>query len=160
MKYFLSLGSNLGQKEKNIQQAQSLLVKNGAKILQCSSLYETEPVEVSDQPWFYNRVIEIETDLAPKDLLRVIKNIEDILGREPSLEKAPRVIDIDIILAEETVIETKELRVPHTQMERRNFVLIPLNEIAPKTVHPIFKKTIEELLLSSKDFPKVRKIIK
>lgn len=158
MKYFLCFGSNLGKKRKNLRRALSLLEKEGIKVLRSSSLYKTEPKDVPHQPWFYNQVVEAETDLNPKALLRLTKNIEQIMGRKASGQKGPRIIDIDILLAGDTVISTEELVIPHPRMEKRNFVLSPLREISPGTVHPLLKKTIEDLWKNSKDRSYVEKI--
>lgn len=158
MKYFLCFGSNLGKKRKNLRQALSLLEKERVKILRSSSLYKTQPVDVPHQSWFYNQVVEVETDFSPKALLRLIKNIEQSMGRNTSVQKGPRIIDIDILLAGDTVISTEELVIPHPRIEERNFVLFPLREISPGTVHPLLKKTIEDLWKNSKDQSLVKKI--
>jgi len=158
MKYFLCLGSNLGQKRSNLRKALALLKKRGIRLLRLSSLYQTEPVEIQDQPWFYNQVVEIEANFSPLELLKLIKKIEQRMGRKDSIPKAPRKIDIDILLAEEKVVKTKELVIPHPGLEKRNFVLIPLCEIAPELVHPVLKIKIEDLVKKSKDPSLVRRL--
>lgn len=158
MKYFLCLGSNLGQKRSNLRKALALLKKSGIRLLRLSSLYQTEPVEIQDQPWFYNQVVEIEANFSPLELLKSIKKIEQRMGRKGSIPKAPRKIDIDILLAEEKVVKTKELVIPHPGLEKRNFVLIPLCEIAPELVHPVLKTKIEDLAKKSKDPSLVRRL--
>jgi len=160
MKYFLSLGSNLGHRAKNLAKAIYSLEEEGVKVKKTSSLYETQPVDFPDQPWFFNQVIEVEIDLDPLDLLHLVKKIEKRMGRKILERKGPRIIDIDILLAEQTVVQTDELAIPHPKMESRNFVLVPLKEISPDFLHPIMKVTIENLWKTSKDKATVRKINK
>jgi len=111
-----------------------------------SSFYETEPVEVTDQPWFLNCVVILETDKPPRDLLRHTLAIEKQLGRRRTREKGPRTIDIDILLYDDRVIDEPGLKIPHPAMHERRFVLQPLVEIAPEIVHPRLKKTAREML--------------
>lgn len=160
MKYFLSLGSNLGHRAKNLTKAISFLEEEGVKVIQVSSLYETEPVGFPDQPWFFNQVIAVETSLNPFDLLLLAKKIEKRMGRKILQIKGPRIIDIDILLAEQTLVQTDELVIPHPRMASRKFVLVPLKEISPDLLHPIMKVTIENLWKTSKDKAIVRKIDK
>lgn len=151
MKYYLGLGSNLGQKGDNLRQALARLRNEGIRILRSSSLYETEPAGVPDQPWFYNQVVEAEADFSPWELLKLLKKIEQRMGRKASVKKASRKIDLDILLAENTVIRTGELVIPHPRLEKRNFVLVPLGEIAPGIVHPVLRIKIEDLAKKSED---------
>jgi len=151
MKYYLGLGSNLGQKGDNLRQALARLRNEGIRILRLSSLYETEPMGVPEQPWFYNQVVEAEADFSPGELLKLLKKIEQRMGRKTSAQEAPRKIDLDILLAENTVIRTRELVIPHPRLEKRNFVLVPLNEIASSVVHPVLKIKIEDLAKKSED---------
>jgi 2-amino-4-hydroxy-6-hydroxymethyldihydropteridine diphosphokinase len=161
MRYFLSLGSNLGDREKNLEQACFLLKEKGIRIIQLSSVYETQPVDLrSPQPWFFNQVIEIETEIAPSSLLDLIKRIEKSMGRNTLIQKEPRVIDIDILLAEDKVIHTKELNIPHPRLDKRNFVLIPFAEISPETMHPLLKENIQNLLEKSSDHSTVKPVKK
>lgn len=160
MKYFLSLGSNLGHRPKNLAQAISFLEEEGVRVSKASSLYETQPVGLAGQPWFFNQVVEVETGLDPHELLRLAKRIEKKMGRKFLERKGPRIIDIDILLAEQTIIQTDKLIIPHPRMESRNFVLVPLREISPSSRHPIMKATIEDLCRKSKDTAAVRKIDK
>lgn len=151
MRYFLCLGSNLGDREKNLERALSLLRKKGVRIIQLSSVFETQPVDLPSQPWFFNQVIEIETGIDPSGLLDLVKGIEESMGRNTLIQKGPRVIDIDILLAEDKVIHTRKLSIPHPRLSERNFVLIPFAEISPETVHPLLKETIQSLLEKSND---------
>ncbi len=158
MKYFLCLGSNAGNKARNLARALLLLEKEGLTRARASSLYETQPVDYPSKPWFYNQIVEVETDLSPFDLLAVIKKIEKKMGRKTAVPKGPRIMDIDIILAEETVIRTEELQIPHPRMERRNFVLAPLAEISAGTIHPLLQESVGNLWKKSSDRSIVRKI--
>jgi 2-amino-4-hydroxy-6-hydroxymethyldihydropteridine diphosphokinase len=124
---YLGLGSNLGDRAANLAAARERL----APIKRASSIYETEPREMPNQPWFLNQVIEIETDLFPKQLLARTQKIERDLGRKRTVDKGPRTIDIDILLFGESVIHTAELEIPHPRLAERRFVLEPLAEIAP-----------------------------
>ncbi len=158
MKYFLSLGSNLGDREKNLTLALSLLEKEGAEILKMSSLYETQPVDFPSQPWFYNQLVEIRTKAKPEALLDLVKKIEQKMGRKLEQKKGPRIIDIDIILAEDSVIRKKELKIPHPRMEKRNFVLLPFVEISPDTVHPVLNENMKTLWKKSDNRSIVKQI--
>jgi len=151
MRYFLSLGSNLGDREKNLTRALSLLQKKGVKIRKTSSLYETQPVDISSKAWFYNQVAEVQVEIEPKELLALVKRIEKKMGRKAEGREINRIIDIDILLAEGRIIHTKELEIPHPRMEKRNFVLLPLLEISPDTVHPRLGESIRVLWEKSKD---------
>jgi 2-amino-4-hydroxy-6-hydroxymethyldihydropteridine diphosphokinase len=157
MRYYLGLGSNLGDTRKNLARARRRLAAGGLKIRKASSLYLTEPVGFPGQPWFLNQVVQVETGLSPWQLLGLAQRLESMLGRTPGPRNAPRVIDIDILLAGETVIDTPSLTVPHARLAERNFVLIPLAEIAPQAVHPRLKKTVRTLLGASPDRSRVEK---
>ncbi|MGE5569403.1 MAG: 2-amino-4-hydroxy-6-hydroxymethyldihydropteridine diphosphokinase [Rhodospirillales bacterium] len=143
---YLSLGSNLGDRERNLREAIRMLGEAGVRVLRISSLYETEPVDLRDQPWFLNLVLEAETELFPKQLLARIRKIELDLGRKRLRPKGPRTADIDILLYGDFVIDTEELTVPHPRMAERRFVLEPLAELAPELRHPVTRRTIRELL--------------
>lgn len=155
MRYFLSLGSNLGDRAEYLNKAIALLVEDGCRIMRVSSVYETQPTDYIYQPWFLNQVIEVETELDSTTLFFSLKEIEKRIGREKTVLKGPRIIDIDILLNEMNVIRTKELVIPHPMLEKRNFVLIPLTEIAPDIIHPVLRKKIKELLLVSNDRSRV-----
>jgi len=158
MRYFLSLGSNLGDREKNLTLALFSLEKEGAEILKMSSLYETQPVDFPSQPWFYNQIVEVRTKANPETLLDLIKKIEQKMGKKRQQKKGPRIIDIDIILAEDSVIRKKELKIPHPRMEKRNFVLLPFVEISPDTVHPVLNENMKTLWKKSDDRSIVKQI--
>ena len=149
--YFLGLGSNVADKRGNLVRARRRLELAGIEVLKASSVYRTEPVDVRDQPWFYNQVLEVRTNLGPQELLDLAKAIEAAMKRVPTIEKGPRTIDIDILLAGDTVIESPELTIPHPRLALRNFALVPLCEIAPAAFHPVLRKTVRELAASSPD---------
>jgi 2-amino-4-hydroxy-6-hydroxymethyldihydropteridine diphosphokinase len=129
---YLSLGSNLGNKRTNLKRAVTLIGKHPQiKLIAQSSLYETEPVGYREQPYFLNIVIKIETTLSPQRLWQVVQSIEKKMGRKPSLRWGPRLIDIDILLYNNLVLSYPNLEIPHPELEKRAFVLIPLYEIAP-----------------------------
>jgi 2-amino-4-hydroxy-6-hydroxymethyldihydropteridine diphosphokinase len=151
MIYFLSLGSNLGNKTGNLSRAGRLLREGGVEVLAASSIYLTEPVDNTDQPWFVNQVLEVRSALDPPALLRLAKSVEKKVKRVPRADKGPRTIDIDILFAGDTILDTPELVIPHPRLAQRNFVLVPLCEIAPEIRHPVLGKTIRELALSSSD---------
>ncbi len=157
MRYFLSLGTNLGDKRKNLGRAREALEKAGVKVAEASAVYATEPVGVSAQPWFCNQVIRVETARSPLDLLAIAKKIERDLGRRPCKRNAPRTIDIDILLAGRRITSTPNLVIPHPRMAGRNFVLIPLNEIAPRAVHPVLGVRVQTLVKRSLDRSVVRR---
>lgn len=158
MRYYISLGSNLGDRRRHLAQARSLLQKAGVRIIRQSSIYETEPVDYLDQPWFYNQVIEVETPHNPISLLHLVKDIEHRMKRKPTFDKGPRTIDIDILLADRTVVQTQKLIIPHPRMSFRNFVMIPLAEIAPDFVHPLLHQPISILAQMTGDSSTVRKV--
>ncbi|MDD5258484.1 MAG: 2-amino-4-hydroxy-6-hydroxymethyldihydropteridine diphosphokinase [bacterium] len=142
---YLGLGTNLGNKKKNIKEAIRLL-RRETKVLKVSSFYKTKPVGYLDQPDFLNAVAEIKTSLTPLQLLKQVKVIEKSLGRIKSVHWGPRLIDIDILLYNNKIIRTKKLVIPHLDLERRWFILKPLTEIAPEMIHPVLKKKIKDLL--------------
>lgn len=143
---YLSLGSNVGDRVANLRAAIAALESVG-KVTAVSSFYETEPVEYTQQPWFVNCVVALETEKMPKQLLSGVLKIEREMGRKrnPSQVKGPRPIDIDILLFGRSVIDSAVLTIPHPAMHERRFVLQPLAEIAPDEVHPVLKKKISEL---------------
>lgn len=145
-KVYLLLGSNLGNREKNIDNAINELKACGIIISKKSSLYNTAPWGYTEQPEFLNQAIECLTSLEPVELLREIKKIERKLGREKTFRYGPRIIDIDIIFYDDLILKSNELTIPHPFMHKRDFVLKPLCEIAPNFVHPELKLSIKNLL--------------
>ena len=142
---YLSLGSNLGDRAANLQKAIDRLGQMGS-VKAASPLYETQPVEVEQQPLFLNCAVAMETELSPEQLLSRVLELEQSMGRKRTQVKGPRTIDIDIVLFGNSVIDTTDLTIPHPAMHTRRFVLEPLAEIAPDVLHPVFKRTALELL--------------
>jgi 2-amino-4-hydroxy-6-hydroxymethyldihydropteridine diphosphokinase len=153
---YLSLGSNVGDRRAQIESALALLENECVRIVKRSSLYETEPVDMVDQPWFLNSVIEAQTDLSPREVLEAIQRIEERLGRERTIPRGPRTIDIDVLLYDAIVLREPQLEIPHPRMARRRFVLVPFAEIAPAQVHPTSRRTIGDLLAACVDRSEVR----
>ena len=146
---YLGLGSNLGDRHKNLQDALERLVSPRLRVVRLSSIYETEPVDYTDQRRFLNQVAEVETDFFPMQLLALIGKTERALGRVRTIPKGPRTIDIDILLYGKIIIQSEELEVPHPRMAERRFVLAPLAEIAPLARHPVTHLTILEMLAAA-----------
>ncbi|HAX61277.1 MAG TPA: 2-amino-4-hydroxy-6-hydroxymethyldihydropteridine diphosphokinase [Elusimicrobia bacterium] len=142
---FLGLGSNRGDRKKNILKAIRLLKKSGQKVLRISSLRETEPYGYKKQKKFLNAVAKLKTKLLPSELFELCKKIEKKIGRKKSFRWGPREIDIDILFFGKKVIENKKFTIPHSDLHNRNFVLTPLVEIAPNFVHPVLKKRVSEI---------------
>jgi len=142
---YLGLGSNLGEREQNLATALARLQER-LRLLTVSSLYETAPWGITEQPPFLNAAIAVETELSPAELLAFIKGVEREMGRQPSGRWGPRLIDIDILLYGDLVLQTPDVVVPHPHLAERAFVLVPLAEIAPDVVHPVYQQTIQALL--------------
>ena len=152
---YLSLGSNLGNRQGNLDQALKLLSQR-MQVGKVSSIYDTEPVGNTNQPRFLNLVCEVKTRVTPEGLLTMVKGLEQMMGRR-SKTGEPRIIDIDILLYADKVMQTKDLEIPHPRMGERQFVLVPLAEIAPDVVHPVTKKTIKEMNKAIKEVQGVMK---
>ncbi|HEY4817948.1 MAG TPA: 2-amino-4-hydroxy-6-hydroxymethyldihydropteridine diphosphokinase [Candidatus Acidoferrum sp.] len=155
---YLSLGSNLGDRAKNLKDAIAALRDAGIRVTRISSMYETEPIDYLDQPWFVNIAVEAETELAPAAVLQTLREIETRLGSKKLIAKGPRLIDMDILLYGDEVIDMPELQVPHPRMHLRRFVLEPLAEIAPQVRHAISGLSVSEMLARTKDTSTVRKM--
>jgi len=147
----------MGDRAENIARAIAALGQHGVRVTQESSLYETEPLEIKEQPWFLNCAIEAETELSPGRLMEVLLEIEREMGRERRVPKGPRLIDMDILLYGSEVVRTAELEIPHPRMAERKFVLVPLAEIAAEVNHPVSLLTIAEMLEATADQGEVRK---
>lgn len=148
---YLSLGSNLGNREQHLALALERLAAPGLVIARLSSVYETEPRDLRNQPRFLNLVAEVETTLLPLQLLRRIAKIEHELGRKRIVAKGPRTIDIDILTFGRFTIGTAQLTVPHARMRDRRFVLEPLAELEPEWTHPVTKESVRDLLAAVRD---------
>lgn len=144
-KIILSLGSNIGDLNENLNTAINM-IKENCTVLKISSFIKTEPMEFKDQPDFLNAALIAETELCPHSLLAFLKNIEIRVGRKKNFRYGPRKIDIDIIFYNDSIIESNELTIPHPKAHVRDFVLRPLQEISPDLMHPILKKSISNLL--------------
>ncbi|HVN19781.1 MAG TPA: 2-amino-4-hydroxy-6-hydroxymethyldihydropteridine diphosphokinase [Dongiaceae bacterium] len=154
---YVSLGSNVGDREKNLRSAIQALRLIG-RVRSISSFYETEPVEFTKQPEFLNCVVALETPSTPAHLLHQLLDIEKAMGRQRIQKKGPRTIDLDVVLFGDVAINTPEVIIPHPAMHQRRFVLEPLAEIAPEARHPILKKTVGELLKQLPEGQSVRRI--
>lgn len=158
---YLSLGANLGDPMAQIRQALQLLQVAGCEVLRVSSLYKTAPVDVLDQPWFVNCAAECETNLSPSALLHVAKAIERSMGRiRRKMAHGPREIDIDILYYGKIIVERPSLSIPHPRIERRRFVLVPFDELAPDFKHPMTNKTASVMLRETADRSKVIRLKK
>jgi 2-amino-4-hydroxy-6-hydroxymethyldihydropteridine diphosphokinase len=153
---YLSLGSNIGDRETHLREAIQRLQVLGP-VQSISSVYETEPVEFTDQAWFLNCAAALETSSTPTQLMQQLLEIERAMGRQRLQKKGPRTIDLDILLFGDEVVNTVALTIPHPAMQYRRFVLQPLAEIASDAIHPVLKKTIQQLL---EDLPPGQKTLK
>jgi 2-amino-4-hydroxy-6-hydroxymethyldihydropteridine diphosphokinase len=153
---YLSLGSNIGDREAHLEQAIARLKAIG-KVAAVSSFYETEPVEFTKQAAFLNCALALETNVSPSNLIAKVLDIEQHMGRERVHKKGPRTIDIDILLYGDQIVNSLELTIPHPAMARRRFVLEPLAEIASHARHPVLEKAVGQLL---KELPPGQKVWK
>jgi 2-amino-4-hydroxy-6-hydroxymethyldihydropteridine diphosphokinase len=141
---YLSLGSNLGDRAENLHTAIAKLAAFG-NVVAVSSFYDTEPVELTAQPWFLNCAVKFDTEKMPRQLIAAILSLEMAMGRQRKQTKGPRIIDIDVLLFGSSIIEIPALTIPHPRLHERRFVLEPMAEIAPDARHPVFKRTMREL---------------
>ena len=154
MKVLLGFGSNVGDKKRNINSAYQKLNEIG-KIVKKSKMYKTEPVGYMEQEDFINTAVMLETDLKPTELIKKTQQIEKDLGRIKTIENGPRTIDIDILLYEQEIIETKKLQIPHPRFHLRKFNMVCVKEIAPNWIHPKIKKSIKEIFQGLEDTSQV-----
>ena len=146
---YLSLGSNVGDREGNLRKAVERLASLDVRVLRSSRIYETEPVDYKDQAWFLNQVVEAETALFPMQLLARTGRVERELGRVRTRRNGPRTIDIDILFYAAAIVNTLRLEIPHPRMALRRFVLVPLAELAPKLRHPVTHRSVHQMLESA-----------
>jgi 2-amino-4-hydroxy-6-hydroxymethyldihydropteridine diphosphokinase len=157
-KAYLLTGGNLGNRAENLQMAANYIEQYCGKILFRSAVYETAAWGLEDQPDFYNQVLLLHTSLSAQELIKVLLTIENKMGRKRSVKMGPRTIDIDILLFNDDIIKEPDLIIPHPRMQDRRFVLLPLAEIAPDFIHPVFHKKIIQLLEECTDSLNVYKI--
>jgi len=143
---FIAIGTNLGDRKRNIELAIKKMETNQIAIIKKSPAYSTMPYGYKNQPMFLNCVVETQTDLSAEELLHAVQKIEKEMGRTKKIRWSPRVIDLDIIFFDSDIINKPDLQIPHPDMQNRDFVLKPLTDIAPDFVHPVLHKTIKELL--------------
>ena len=159
---FIAFGANQGNRQDFCDRAIALIkLLPHSKVIRVSSYYETEPVDMEDNHddmWFYNGVIQIETNLRPENLLAICQETERSLGRNPGHRNRPRTIDLDILFYGERIINTPQLAIPHPRLHKRRFVLVPMAELNPQWVHPQQHQTIQTLLAQLTDTQKIQKL--
>lgn len=151
---YLITGGNIGDRKKNLETAAEFIEQRVGGIIQSSKLYETEAWGITDQPLFYNQVLVLESEFSAREVLHAILKIEEEMGRKRTVKNAARIIDIDILFFNDEIVNGQNLVIPHPEIKNRRFVLTPLNEIAPQMLHPVFKKTMRELLSETNDLLK------
>ena len=158
---FISIGSNIGEKYKNcLRGIEYLNQLETTSVIKVSYFYKTEPVDYTDQDWFVNAVVKINTMLEPVSLMKALKEIEEQLGQfEKQVRFGPRLIDLDIILFKGNIIDTGYLTIPHPRMHKRCFVLKPLCDINPEIIHPVLKKSAVDLLKKVENIPDQKVVV-
>ncbi|WBB29781.1 2-amino-4-hydroxy-6-hydroxymethyldihydropteridine diphosphokinase [Parvimonas micra] len=146
-KVWIALGSNMGEGRKNLDLAIKMMNERGVSVKKVSTYIETEPYGYTEQDNFVNAVCIAETKLSPRELLETLLKIELEMGRVRIIKWGPRIIDLDILFYEDLIIDEEDLKVPHIEIQKRSFVLEPMNEISPDKIHPVFKKSVNQLLL-------------
>lgn len=146
-KVWIALGSNMGEGRENLDLAIKMMNERGVLVEKVSTYIETEPYGYTEQDNFVNAVCIAETKLSPRELLEVLLKIELDMGRVRIIKWGPRLIDLDILFYEDLIIDEEDFKVPHIEIQKRSFVLEPMNEISPDKIHPVFKKTVHQLLL-------------
>ena len=146
-KVWIALGSNMGEGRENLDLAIKMMNERGVLVEKVSTYIETEPYGYTEQDNFVNAVCIAETNLSPRELLETLLKIELNMGRVRIIKWGPRIIDLDILFYEDLIIDEEDLKVPHIEIQKRSFVLEPMNEISPDKIHPVFKKSVNQLLL-------------
>jgi 2-amino-4-hydroxy-6-hydroxymethyldihydropteridine diphosphokinase len=154
---YLSLGSNVGDRQGNLREAIRALAGVG-QVTAVSSFYETEPVDFVDQAWFLNCAVAIESSVSPERMMAELLGIERKMGRERIHRRGPRIIDMDMLMFGQRIVDSPELKIPHPAMHRRRFVLAPLADIAPEARHPVSNRTVRELLADLPEGQVVRRV--
>ncbi|HAK88155.1 MAG TPA: 2-amino-4-hydroxy-6-hydroxymethyldihydropteridine diphosphokinase [Nitrospiraceae bacterium] len=142
---YIGIGSNIGNRQANCAGAVEELKSKGITVKKISSMHETEPWGLKEQPKFINMAVEAETSMSPEELLSAIKDIEEDMGRKETVKWGPRIMDLDILFYDDIVIDMEHLHIPHPLLHKRDFVLNPLSEIAPGKLHPVLRKTVDQL---------------
>ena len=153
---YILIGGNLADRINNLAEARMNIEKDLGEIIKTSSIYETASWGITDQPDFLNQVLLVETTFSAEETMQLILSIENKMGRVRTEKNASRIIDIDILFFNDEIINQKDLTIPHPEIQNRKFALIPMNEIAPHFLHPVFKQSIQNLLSTSKDKLEVR----
>lgn len=154
---YLLTGGNLGNRLAYLQQARDMIQQSCGNIVHSSAIYETAAWGLTDQPSFYNQALAVETALPPEKLMETLLSIEEKMGRSRTIKMGPRTIDLDILLIDSLILNSSLLTLPHPYLQLRRFALMPLCEIAPGLVHPVFHKTISQLLEECADEGDVQK---
>jgi len=155
-KVFIITGGNIGDRMKNLETAEKMIEQQIGHVIQTSKIYETEAWGINDQPSFYNQVLIVETNFSSDKVIKKILKVEENMGRVRTIKNAARNIDIDILFFNDDIVNEENLTIPHPQMINRRFVLMPLNEIASAKIHPVYNKSVSQLLTECKDELKVK----